>query len=223
MIENYWDKMMETDEGAAQYMETYGEGPGCETRKIIGDFINDGETVLDVGCGPGWNLDHFVQFGPEVGDYKGLDYSHRFIKVANQRWLDRLESDEPDNRLPDNVAFPAFEHGDCRKLEEADESWDVVLLQDVLEHTNGYEKPITEALRVAKRRVVITFWRTMRVDDDGDQINDDGDDGYGATYEQKKFVRFLEDLGLHWVETETSPAANRWHRYYVIDKEATHG
>src|SRR3990167_4282738 len=140
MSENFWDKLSATDEGAAVYMSTYGEGPGCPTRFALGEFINDGESVLDVGCGPGWNYDHFKEHGPEV-DYKGLDYSERFVRVANQR--------NPGK----------YEVGDVRKVNELDESWDVVILQDVLEHTNGYKKPIKEALRVARKRVIISFWR----------------------------------------------------------------
>lgn len=199
-MSNYWDDLMATDEGAANYMESYGEGPGSETRHMIGSFINDGETVLDVGCGPGWNWDHFLVHGPKV-EYKGLDYSERFVRVANQRHPGR------------------FELGDVRDIKEADESWDVVILQDVLEHTNGYEKPVEEAIRVAKKRVIISFWRAMRDEGSGDQINVDGGDGYGATYEKVKWEKFLDSLGFKWISQETSPEANRYHLFYIIDKE----
>jgi ubiquinone/menaquinone biosynthesis C-methylase UbiE len=202
-MNNYWDELMGTDEGAAQYMDTYGEGPGTETRHIIGAFINDGESVLDVGCGPGWNYDHFLAHGPVVSEYLGLDYSSRFVRVANQRHPDK------------------YQMGDCRKLMQSEDSWDVVILQDCLEHTSGYKEPIMEALRVAKKRVIITFWKASFQDDNSseDQINDDGNDGYGATYNRTNFENYLDLLGYHWLTTETTPAANRWHRYYVIDKE----
>ena len=168
-------------------------------------FINDDESVLDVGCGPGWNYDHFREHGPIVS-YTGVDYSERFVRVANQR------TDNQD----------LFELGDCRKLKFADNSFDVVILQDVLEHTNGYKVPIQEALRVAKKRVVMTFWRAMRDDQAGDQINDDGDDGYGATYAKGKLERYLDSLGYFWTQIETNPGANRHHLFYIIDKEEKH-
>lgn len=214
---NYWDKIMDTDEGAAQYMLTYGEGPGTETRHIIGSFINDGDSVLDVGCGPGWNLDHFLEHGPRVSRYKGLDYSERFVRVANKRHPE----EHPEIPLNKKDDFGYFAFGDCRLLPAMDGLYDVVILQDCLEHTNGYEKPIHEALRVAKKRVIITFWKASFQDgnDSLDQINDDGDDGYGATYNRANFENFLDSLGLTWLDTETSPKANRWHRYYIIDKE----
>jgi hypothetical protein len=43
MAENFWDKLSGDDEHAADYMLTYGEGPGCPTRHTLGSFINDGE------------------------------------------------------------------------------------------------------------------------------------------------------------------------------------
>ncbi len=206
---NYWTELMATDEGAANYMETYGEGPGCETRVIISEFINDFESVLDVGVGPGWNYDHFQQFGPDV-DYRGEDYSERFVRVANQRHPGK------------------FFLGDCRHLHHPDSSFDVVILQDVLEHTSGYKEPLAEALRVAKKRVIVTFWRgQMRDDFENDtgvsSVRDDGDDGFCGEYSKIEWENYLDKLGLHWLETQTTPEANRWHRFYIIDLEAKHG
>lgn len=206
---NYWDELMGTDEGAATYMESYGEGPGSETRHIIGSFINDGESVLDEGCGPGWNFDHFKQFGPKVG-YLGRDYSERFVRVANDRWPG------------------VFELGDCRNITQPDKSWDVVILQDCLEHTDGYRKPMAEALRVARKRVIVTFWRgQMRDDFENDtgvsSVRDDGNDGFCGEYSRIEWEKYLDSLGYHWLETQSSPEANRWHRFYVIDLEAPHG
>jgi hypothetical protein len=92
----------------------------------------------------------------------------------------------------------------------------VVLLQDVLEHTNGYEKPVKEALRVCKKRVIVTFWHLMEADE---HINDDGNDGWGAWYERGKWETFLDTLGYTWLHTESAPEANRQHDFYFIDKE----
>lgn len=206
---NYWSTLMGTDEGAAQYQLTYGEGPGCETRMIVGEFIEAGESALDVGCGAGFNMDHFAEYGPRLKRYKGVDYSPRFVRVANQRRKGKFDSE---------YALP-FELQDARNLKEQDKSWDVVILQDCLEHTNGYEKPMKEALRVARKRVIVVFWKTFRTPGDGDQINDDGNDGYGSNYEQGPWEAFLNGLGYPWYETETSPAANRHHLYYIIDKD----
>lgn len=200
--DNYWDNLMETDESAAQYMYSYGEGPGCETRMMIGQFINDGESVLDLGCGPAWNYDHFKEYGPIV-TYKATDLSPRFVRVAKAR--------HPEMNI---------EVGDIRSVMEDDDSFDVVLLQDVLEHTNGYEKPVSEALRVARKRVVVCFWRTMenvvtKTNDDRDK----GTDGYGSDYNKQEWEDFLNTLPYVWFDAVTSSKANRPHTYYIIDKE----
>lgn len=203
-MDNYWDELMGDDEHAATYMETYGEGPGFQTRHVVGEFINEGETVLDVGCGPGWNLEHFRQFGPHISAYKGLDYSKRFIRVASQR---------PGNQ-------GNFEVGDVRKIKEADHSWDVVILQDVLEHTNGYKKPIKEALRVAKKRVIITFWH-LDGNEGREHINDDGKDGYGAWYDRSELEFFLTSLPYVWHHTEVKPESknHKWDFYIIEERQ----
>lgn len=209
---NFWDKLTGSDESAAEYMLSYGEGPGCETRVIIGQFINDDDSVLDVGCGPGWNIDHFALYGPAIKAYKGVDYSERFVRAANER---RKGSMIHDEKFAEIKILP-FELQDCRDLKEPDSSWDVVIIQDCLEHTNGYETPIKEALRVARKRVVVSFWHLTENDD---HINDDGDDGYGAWYSRPKWEEFLNSLGYVWFDAKTSPEANRQHDFYVIDKE----
>lgn len=203
MSDNYWTKLMGDDEHAASYMATYGEGPGCETRHTLGSFIEDGETVLDVGCGPGWNFDHFMQHGPAISRYKGTDYSERFVRVANDRAM----------QITQTSSGP-FEVGDVRKINEPDESWDVVVMQDVLEHTNGYEKPVKEALRVAKKRVIVTFWHLTENDN---HINNDGDDGWGAWYSRPKWEDFLDSLELNWLHHQITD--NKPRDFYIVDKE----
>lgn len=210
-MSNFWDDLMATDEGAANYMATYGEGPGAPTRKMLSSFINNNESVLDVGCGPGWNLDHFFAFGPPISAYKGLDYSERFVRVANKRAMERA-----------GTSTGPFELGDVRDIKEDDESWDVVIMQDVLEHTNGYEIPVKEALRVAKKRAIFTFWKAWRKDGDGDQINVDGNDGFGANYQRGPWEKFLDDQGYHWMSEELE-FAGKTRYFYVVDKEEPHG
>lgn len=204
---NYWDNLMETDENAGEYMISYNEGPGSDTRHTLSNFIEIGESVLDVGCGPGHNLQHFLEYGPYLKKYKGVDYAVRFVRAANER--------RKQQRISTDYALP-FEVQDCRDLKEPDNSWDVVIIQDCLEHTNGYEKPVTEALRVARKRVIVTFWHLTENDD---HINDDGDDGYGAWYSRPRWETFLDSLGFSWFHVASEPDANRHHDFYIIEKE----
>ncbi len=200
-MKNFWDDHMGSVEVASVYMEGYGEGVGSDTRRTIGAFINDGETLLDVGCGPGWNYAHFKKFGPIVSRYKGIDYSRYMIKGAKKKY-----------------PGAEFAMGDCRHLDEQNDSWDVVLLQDVLEHTNGYERPVREALRVARKRVVITFWH-LGGNEGREHINDDGNDGWGAWYDKERWELYLDKLGYHWMADDSREGANRKHWFYIIEKE----
>ena len=197
---NLWDKIAGTPEEASMYMTTYGEGVGFDTRTFIGALINDGESVLDVGCGPGHNYEHFLTFGPDVSLYKGTDYSSVMIAGCKLKY--------PDAN---------FEVGDVRHIEEPDGSWDVVIVQDCLEHTNGYEGPVHEALRVAKKRVIISFWHLTENDD---HINEDGDDGWGAWYSKPKWEAFLDSLDIMWIHDRIEPEGrNHPWDFYIIDKE----
>lgn len=219
---NFWDNLMENDDNAGEYMLSYGEGPGCETRRQLSALINDGETVLDVGCGPGWNLDHFVDHGPKIKRYLGLDYSERFVRAATLRAVGKM-----DELIRSGIELdkdPPFRKGDVRNIEQPNRSWDVVVMQDVLEHTNGYKKPVKEALRVAKKRAIFTFWHLMDKEEDN-AVNNDGDDGWGAWYSRPLFEKFLDGLDLHWVHHQfTFPKEPpRIRDFYVVDKELKHG
>lgn len=193
--EKYWEDNF-TDESAAEYMVTYGEGPGTPLRFFIGKLLKAGESVLDVGCGPGWNFDHLLEHGPSV-KYRGMDYSKRFIKVASERVK----------------PMQIFKVGDVRDIPEPDKSFDVVILQDVLEHTNGYEVPLNEALRVARRMVIVTFWHLK--DEDDPHINEDGGDTFGAWYDKREWEGYLDKLKLSWTHSSI-PRKDSSHEIYEV-------
>jgi SAM-dependent methyltransferase len=190
----YWNDAFD-DESAATYMETYGEGKNSPLRLKLASYLNNEDWVLDIGCGPGWNFDTFLENGPAVY-YRGKDYSERFVKVANQR-----------------TGMNVFSVGDVRDFQEPDKSFDVVIMQDVLEHTNGYEKPVSEALRVARKRIIVTFWRLG----DTDQTNDDGDDTWGSVYAKDKWEEYITPLG-EW-KHERLNRKDAFHDIYVIELE----
>lgn len=207
---NFWNKLMGSVEEAGNYMLSYGEGPGAENRVALSRFVTEEDSVLDVGCGPGWNMEHFYEYEPRVRRYKGVDYASYFVEAANER--------RKQKQIPTEYALP-FELQDCRDLKEPDGSWDVVIIQDCLEHTNGYEKPMSEALRVARKRVIVAFWHLMDKDEDN-AINDDGDDGYGAWYSGSKWERYLDKLGYKWLHYQIIDHQDKARDFYVIDKEA---
>lgn len=194
----WWNDKFE-DHGT--YMESYGEGVGSKTRQIIFSFIDKNDSVLDVGCGPGWNYEHGREHEDWQGEYKGTDYASKFVEACQAKY-----------------PGVAFEVQDCRNLEESDNSWDVVVLQDVLEHTNGYVKPIVDALAIARRKVIITFWRHLSETQNDDIKQSDPEyDGYCAQYSKPKLFDFLNSLGYKWEYLVNDD--NRFHEFLVINKE----
>lgn len=207
---NFWNELMGSEEEAGNYMISYGEGPGTETRHVLSNFVNVGESVLDVGCGPGHNMEHFMEYGPMLKRYKGVDYASYFVNAANKR--------RREKQVPSEYALP-FAVQDCRELLEPDKSWDVVIIQDCLEHTNGYERPMREALRVARKRIIVAFWHLMDKEEDN-PVNDDGNDGWGAWYSGPKWEKYLDSLGLDWMHHQIIDHQNKPRDFYIIEVQS---
>jgi len=108
--------------------------------KII-ELINDGESLLDVGCATGGTYDHIRHETDKKIKYKGVDYASKFIQHRKRL---RPEAE--------------WEVQDARYLKEKDNSWDVVLHFGAMDNTTGIKRAIREAKRVAKRLVIIIFW-----------------------------------------------------------------
>lgn len=85
----------------------------------------EGKRILDVGCGMGMYVSRFRQFSDEV---YGIDVDEEKIAQASQ-WLPNLQV-SPAEKLP----FP-------------DEYFDVILLNEVIEHVNDDRQSIREAYR----------------------------------------------------------------------------
>lgn len=97
--------------------------------------VNVTGTILEVGCGWGYTLAY-------VGGHAGVDINPNLIELALL--------------LSPNRHFISE---DARNLDFPDNSWDTVMLPDVLEHLGwgAVSRAISEALRVARKRVLITL------------------------------------------------------------------
>lgn len=83
--------------------------------------------ILEIGCGTGKNLEVLGKFGKSWG----LDISQEAIKFCTKRGLENVSLGEAEN-----IPFPK-------------DNFDIVVLLDVLEHTNDI-KAIKEIYRVLK-------------------------------------------------------------------------
>jgi SAM-dependent methyltransferase len=85
----------------------------------------EGRRILDVGCGIGTYVTRFRQFSDEV---YGVDIDEEKVAIASAK-------------LP-NISLAPAEH-----LPFADESFDVILLHEVIEHVESDRETIREAYR----------------------------------------------------------------------------
>lgn len=92
--------------------------------------------VLDVGAGDGYITKKIQEKGCQV---VGLEISEKRIKNAKEKYnLD-------------------FIKGDANNLPFKDESFDTVVVSEVLEHLDNPGQGLKEAIRVAKKKVIISL------------------------------------------------------------------
>lgn len=96
------------------------------------------ETVLDAGCGEGFTLNKLKQNG--IGKkYEGIDYYDDAIKLGRKIY--------PDLNI---------KKGDIYNLNYKENSFDLVICTEVLEHLDDPQKALSDILRVSSRYILLT-------------------------------------------------------------------
>jgi ubiquinone/menaquinone biosynthesis C-methylase UbiE len=139
----HWDK--ETGYGEVLYKRAIGEFPEMESSKFVAmeikNHIRNGDALLDVGCGAG----HYLRsLRREIGDkfhYTGSDATRNYIDLACAAFKDDAKA--------------KFMVSDIFNLDVPDNSFDIVMCNNLLLHLPSIKKPISELIRVAKRKVFI--------------------------------------------------------------------
>jgi SAM-dependent methyltransferase len=98
--------------------------------RLVAPHLPQGATVLDVGCGDGQVASEIATLRPDVS-IRGVDVMIR-----------------PETRIPVDLF-------DGERLPAGDQSVDVVVIVDVLHHTNDPATLIAESARVARKAVII--------------------------------------------------------------------
>ena len=190
-----WDKM----ENPFNYMRGYGEGIGTPARNRMLELVEDGWSFLDVGCGPGIEYENlFAANRLARVRYKGIDYSENFIKACKA-----------------NFPNADFEVQNALSLQEPDKSWDLVLLRHVLEHCPGYERPIREAFRVARKLIVINMYKGLL--EGLDQINCVGYNSWDCQYNKQRFLEYLSFFGFPFTYELIEHPCNRFNHLWIIE------
>lgn len=171
-LEQFWEHHIGTHEYRKKWMRSH-DGVNQPSRKWVLEQVRPGESLLDVGCGPGVTYESFFKAGRAdvTAHYTGLDVSPGMVEACRD-------------------LFPEgdFRQGSADELPFDDGRFDVVLLRHVLEHALGYEREIAEAVRVARKRVIIVMWRPltqgpdkMRVrEGDPEEYRKDGSNDFNA-------------------------------------------
>lgn len=97
---------------------------------------NPGETVLDIGCGTGWNLNRLIEYGVEP---TGLDASIYMLDVAEREIGHRAD----------------LQHGYAEELPFEDNTFNHAIFMTSLEFVEDPRKAIAEACRVTKDSLFI--------------------------------------------------------------------
>lgn len=127
---------------APEYRELYERMPRVQNEtdnsaacldRIVASV--EGESVLDVGCGTGYLLDHLKSNRADL-TLTGVD----FIIEEGTRGR------HPDIR---------FEQADIEKLPFPDASFDTVICTHVLEHILEFRQALSELRRVARKKLII--------------------------------------------------------------------
>jgi arsenite methyltransferase len=97
--------------------------------------LSSGESALDIGCGPGYLCESMGELVGRHGAVVGIDISTDLIAFCNRR--------KPSTWL-------SYAIGDATKIDQADESFDVVVCTQVAEYVPDVDRALSEAFRVLK-------------------------------------------------------------------------
>ena len=118
-----------------------GKSKGLRLRyKLFLDWIQPNSRVLDIGGGDG-HLGEILKNGKNC-DVTVLDISEEAVKICQERGVKAVAGD-----IEKKILFN-------------DDTFDVVILSDVLEHIVESEEAILEALRVSKSSIFVSFPNT---------------------------------------------------------------
>jgi SAM-dependent methyltransferase len=115
------------------------------TRHFSTDLVKD-KDVLDFGCGGG-ELSFFLAT-QSVNSIRGTEVSEEQLELAKIQAAEQTLPVEPSFHLCEDTA----------KIDEPDNSYDVLLCFDVLEHILDYETIIPEWWRILRDDGVILVW-----------------------------------------------------------------
>ena len=161
--------------------------------------VQPGQSVLDVGSGPGYVA---LEFGRRVGANGravGVDINQTFVSRANA------------NAQKEGLPQVSFEQSDFPPLPFADGSFDRVLCKNVLEYVDSAEATVKEIARVVKPtgKVVLidSDWDMLALDASDEALHDRVIQAVTSTATKeprigRKLPRFCKAAGMTEIATK---------------------
>ncbi|NCJ07073.1 methyltransferase domain-containing protein [Synechococcales cyanobacterium C] len=188
-----WDENNEY--GEVFYKRATGQLPEMESSKaaakLIKDDVTEGDKILDVGCGSGHYLRSLRSALKINFFYTGVDATSNYINLGKRAFV--------------NDAGVDFCLGDIYNLPFDENSFDIVMCNNVLLHLPSIQKPLNELIRVSKKTVLIRTLigdRSFRIQDVSPaseiEFNGDGEPTsfyYYNIYSQKYLNYLLKSSG----------------------------
>lgn len=166
----------------------------------LNNYINDGDRVLDVGCGIGYGMNLLSIKAKEV---YGVDVDKKAVAYCS------------DQLLGKNPKIKELKDYDGYHLPYEDKFFDVVTCVDVLEHVEDYDAFLDELVRVAKKTVVLDTPNRRP-----EYTNPDGTPKNYWHLREWKAEELREILKGHKVKTEWRYINGPWDGPFTIsDKE----
>lgn len=135
------DRWFEGDDHAIDLLRREGKLKTAYVREVFDRYgIGEGAGVLDVACGAGLISIPLADAGYHV---EGVDLAEGALAAARRR-------------VPDG-AVATFRTANALDLDAEDDSFDAVLLLDMLEHVDQPDRALAEAGRVVRPGGVVVF------------------------------------------------------------------
>lgn len=169
--------------------------PGKDLSKLS-EYVQEGNKVLDLGCGNGYLFEPFKQRNIE---YTGVDISPKLISIAKRRYQKQGYKNEP-----------VFKTADALDLPFSDESFDKVYSISMLHNIpfrKNRERCLREAKRVLKYKgiIIIRVWNLWKIRKFLGSIL-----GYSFLRVFKPWSLEFKDVFIPWKNSEGKPLAQRY-------------
>lgn len=156
--------------------------------KKINEYLKNEELLLDAGCGSGEVYKQLKKFLEQKNiRYFGIDGSIPFINLCRNKFYNDI--DLPDINKQWEESFKVrFELQNLYKLIFPENTFDITINIDVIQHCYYYEEVLKNLYYVTKRLLFVRTW----VHNKEDEISHHH--MYDNIYNKQKFVSFLKTL-----------------------------